>query len=365
MATGNMFQGMARGAVGDVVFSRANGVQVSRVRNRNPRNPRSDSQLVNRTILSTLSKAYSALRVIADHSYEGFSTGIQSQSEFMRQNQRVLRQLVEDAGGNAGSFAPKNGGSLISVTGHPYVVSRGSLGDIALRLVMNDNTDFGSVPLGVFLHQYTPSAQLTITYGDVLSSLGLRLGDQLTVARLVFSDETDVRTARWIFNRIVFSPSDAYDDGDKLQAPFITPSGNQPIETPVQDILLNSNYANLVRNLQFSSSLVSSEGTARNLFISLNDPYAGLPQVAAYFLIVSRKKSDGTYAYSNSEVTFTNYWDEIVRMAVQQGQYYTLTDAVLSWSAAEGVASVNEDYLDNANEWGSAPIVPGGDANNG
>ena len=49
MAKGNMLQGMARGAVGDIVFSHSKGQQVARVRNRKPVNPKSNPQMRQRS----------------------------------------------------------------------------------------------------------------------------------------------------------------------------------------------------------------------------------------------------------------------------------------------------------------------------
>lgn len=49
MAKGNMLQGMARGAVGDIVFSHSKGQQVARVRNRRPANPKSNPQMRQRS----------------------------------------------------------------------------------------------------------------------------------------------------------------------------------------------------------------------------------------------------------------------------------------------------------------------------
>ena len=49
MAKGNMLQGMARGSVGDIVFSHSKGQQVARVRNRKPANPKSGLQMKQRS----------------------------------------------------------------------------------------------------------------------------------------------------------------------------------------------------------------------------------------------------------------------------------------------------------------------------
>lgn len=94
MAKGNLFQGMGRGKIGDVVFSRLNGQQVSRVRNRNPKNPRSNAQLYQRAIMATIMQAYSAGKKIFDHSFQGYPVGAKNMAIFMRENLKILRQQI-------------------------------------------------------------------------------------------------------------------------------------------------------------------------------------------------------------------------------------------------------------------------------
>lgn len=95
MAKGNMFQGMARGKVGDVVFSRLNGEQISRVRNRHPRNPRTEAQLYQRAIMATVMQAYSAGKEIFDHSFQGKAVGGDNQREFLSRNMTILRNILK------------------------------------------------------------------------------------------------------------------------------------------------------------------------------------------------------------------------------------------------------------------------------
>lgn len=94
MAKGNLMQGMAHGAVGDVVFSRVNGQQVARVRNRNPYNPRTNAQLYQRAIMATVMQAYSAGSSIFDHSIQGRKTGSECMGVFMSENVKKLRAQI-------------------------------------------------------------------------------------------------------------------------------------------------------------------------------------------------------------------------------------------------------------------------------
>lgn len=130
MAKGNMFLGMARGKVGDVVFYRADGQQLSRVRNRNPRNPRSNSQLFQRAIMATVVQAYTAGKEIFDHSFQGYSVGAQCQRKFISENAKLLRETI--AADINGGITPDNqiGRVVAPKTNTPvpfgYVISSGS-----------------------------------------------------------------------------------------------------------------------------------------------------------------------------------------------------------------------------------------------
>lgn len=94
MAKGNLFLGMGRGSVGDVTFYRADGQQISRARNRNPRNPKTNAQLIQRAISATIVQAYKAGSIIFDHSFEGKSVPAGSQRAFLSTNMRKLREQV-------------------------------------------------------------------------------------------------------------------------------------------------------------------------------------------------------------------------------------------------------------------------------
>lgn len=94
MAKDNLFLGMARGKVGDIVFYRQDGKQITRSRNRSPRNPRTQKQLVQRAIMATVGLAYKFGSSIFDHAFQGKSVGAQCQREFLSENTRILRGLL-------------------------------------------------------------------------------------------------------------------------------------------------------------------------------------------------------------------------------------------------------------------------------
>ena len=130
MAKGNLFLGMGRGSIGDVTFYRADGQQLSRVRNRRPKKPKTEAQLYQRAIMATVVKAYQAGKAIFDHSFEGFSVGAQNQRQFMSLNAKMLRQLVATdintpIATNSQKARVVAPGTSVPVA-NPFIISRGS-----------------------------------------------------------------------------------------------------------------------------------------------------------------------------------------------------------------------------------------------
>ena len=65
----------AQGKVGNKVYYRsATGKTVARELV-TPKNPKTDAQTIQRVIAAQVSKSYSKFKDIADHSFEGYSTG--------------------------------------------------------------------------------------------------------------------------------------------------------------------------------------------------------------------------------------------------------------------------------------------------
>lgn len=177
MAKGNLFLGMGRGSVGDVTFYRANGQQLSRARNRNPRNPKSNAQLIQRAISATIVQAYKAGRVIFDHSFEGKSVPAGSQRAFLATNMRKLReQILSEM--NAESSAQLS--SVVSPRAvypvpNTYRISEGSLVQKLFIKQFDANDNLTVVPV-VPQQDETISAYLTrlnIVPGEIFTIVSL------------------------------------------------------------------------------------------------------------------------------------------------------------------------------------------------
>lgn len=114
MAKNNLFLGMAKGSVGDVVFYRRNGAQVSRARNRSPHNPRTPGQATQRAFFAPVGRFYAPLAQVLETSYEGLSRS-DSYSRFLSDNIKAAR--------TNGWYVPKNA----PFWPLPYTLSKGTL----------------------------------------------------------------------------------------------------------------------------------------------------------------------------------------------------------------------------------------------
>lgn len=212
MAKDNLFLGTARGSVGDIVFSRLDGQQIARVRNRAPHNPQSPAQMVQRIIMSTVGKAYSLMQDITNHSFEGFEQSQGSQRKFMEVNVGILRDVcatvlaypVEEVirSSELVNFCFKNDYSPVL---NRYMISAGSLPSLDLV-----HDDLGTAPI----LSMDPGAktQQDITYDDIITMLGLQRGDQLTFIQASADNSMSGRDKSLVngfrFARIILTPSD-------------------------------------------------------------------------------------------------------------------------------------------------------------
>ena len=230
MAKDNLFLGMARGSIGSVTFSRVEGQQIARARNTSPRNPQSPAQMIQRIVMSTVGKAYSFMREICDHSFEGYESGQLSQRKFIEVNVSLLRDTLADLiaypveseikASTATNFSYKN--DYLPVLNR-YQISAGSLPRINLVTTETQVAPCIEFDPGELTTQ-------TITYQDIIDLLGVQRGDQLTFIQITNDNRADNRQRSLMsgfrYARVILDPS----DGD-LTSPFIVNNAiNKPNE---------------------------------------------------------------------------------------------------------------------------------------
>lgn len=209
MSKGNLFLGQARGSVGDVTFTHIAGQQVARARNRSPRNPRVPSQMLQRIVLNSASKAYSLMQQIVDHSFEGVQGVARNQQRFMQLNTSAFRdKLAEVIANPTEAEALASTAHSFSFKGdfypqlNAYLISEGTLPRQVVRCSSASSPRF-QLRMPVNLED-------VISYADVIQALDVQPGDQLTFIGLGHqygSAETYDQVSAFAFARVILEPA--------------------------------------------------------------------------------------------------------------------------------------------------------------
>lgn len=212
MAKGNLLLGYGRGALGDLVLSHYAGEQISRARNRKPKNPKTTLQMIQRVILKTCSQAYKFFYPIANHSFESAKNPAENQAMFNQLNvaDRRMRFNAAFSEGFDGSWdtnpeiARQHNYSFKDQMYCPvndYVISKGTLR--AMNAIIYGTTAADIVCVVPYIQE---SGEELITsdqtYDSVIRGLGLKEGDQLTFLMCSVDDKFDF-----------FNPSEDYRQG--------------------------------------------------------------------------------------------------------------------------------------------------------
>lgn len=121
MSKGNVLLGYARGKVGDVVFSRRNGEQITSARNRNPRNPRTPRQMFQRSKLYPMVNFYrSAVATQFKYAYADKKQNESDYNVFVRKNMALSPWVTKEL---ASAYAPIPFPALIADGGAPSITA--------------------------------------------------------------------------------------------------------------------------------------------------------------------------------------------------------------------------------------------------
>lgn len=301
MSKGNMLLGHARGKVGSLVFSRANGKQIVRSRAEVVKNPKTQAQMMQRILLNTIAQAYSHMQPIVDHSFEGVASGQASMSFFMQRNLNAIRTKVAEniAAGKTLSeiydFTPLKSNTLAL---NVYEIAKGTL--TVIRPI--------SMESATSMHLRIDGT----TYEDFINAYGLQRGDQITFVTI---EETASYGRTFNVARVILDPRES----DGTEAPLTTTLiSNGAINKPSD------------RNEgSFSTLTAATDGF--NFAI-------GSGNVLAAAVIVSRKKADGSWLRSNSQLVFNEAatYDKISMQSA------------LDMLADTSISGLSSMYLNNA-----------------
>ena len=296
MAKSKSFFGLRKGSTKTLTFSVLDGQQITKDRVTDVKNPRSKAQMEQRCILKTAALAYSTLKSIVDHSFEGTTYGAASQRKFMQLNTAIVRDNAHDGKSLIGFASYKDSTPNMG----QFIISQGTLAPI---------------PAGVISLSFAASS-LAINYnGGVASTaalanaLGVNLGDIVTICALVQNSD---KNAIFVWLRMIL-PSD--------------------------DIAVNADNVKFESNKRFS---VSFDGNvvASILFDAVDKVTSNS---AALYGVVRSQKSDAGYKRSNTTLNLS------VGTVVYDAK----------WSPAVLTYPQGESYILNGGDQGSAPSAGG------
>lgn len=317
MSKGNPLMGQARGKVGDLVFSRVNGQQVMRSKPAVVRNPRTSRQMVQRILMNTAAQLYSFMQPIVDHSFQGIAPGQQSMSAFMKSALKTMRTnmlaTTNISEYRAVSPVGSNVPAMVAVE-----ISRGTLPTVEVASVAADGISI--VANGA-------------TYGDIISSLNVQRGDQLTFIQIVRKSEKARPTFHYA--RVILDPRNSDGSEAELSVPFIA-DGAINLPSPRNEG-------------SFSALSVADNGLVVTFKIG-----AATATTLAGAVIVSRETSKGVWERSSQTLVL----NDTITFNYTMGEALALLEA--------GALSFESDlYLNNAVQSGASSVTNGGSTEGG
>ena len=169
--------GISKGKLGEGVYYHANGRQLARARNRQPANPRTEKQAVQRMVLASAAKAIAALRPLYDHSAESVQVGQQSIFHW----QRILTQGFRAAA--AAEFVTPESvpAADFAIKGAPIVALYEGMPISEGRLTFRPISALADGDLSLSITEPFAAGFVTqAEYKAELEKIGVEPGDQLT-----------------------------------------------------------------------------------------------------------------------------------------------------------------------------------------
>lgn len=279
MAQSKSFFGLRRGSTKSLTFSVYNGKQVTKDRVTDVKNTRSSLQMLQRAIMATAMRGYSALKEICDHSFEGIAYGQKSMNYFVSKNTQMLRSSAPNV--NLSSYKD------ISVS-NAYVISKGSLAPITIDVADNEEIKVFTTTISV--------APATLTFGELMGALGANNVDDMVTFVLMVDNPDGNASVYWLRLKLT----------DKNKSISLHTQSSSPLnvlsklsegedfETNIDDFT-SENFPIITRDA----------GSDTEIFISEGSPVSS-PLSQSLGVIVSRKTDTG---WLRSSSTMVNLFD--------------------------------------------------------
>ena len=170
MAQSKGFFGLRKGSTKSLTFSTLDGKQITKDRVYDVKNPRTESQMRQRMLMTTVGAAYKMLKSIADHSFEGYSSGMQCMRQFNSRNLNRFKQAAAAKGSVA--FNEYKDGDINPL---PYILASGSLPGFSFKFDDTSNLEIVGEK---------DSADFTTAEG-IYEALGVQRNDLITFCTVI------------------------------------------------------------------------------------------------------------------------------------------------------------------------------------
>lgn len=163
MAQSKSFFGLRTGSTKTLTFQVLNGKQITKDRVYNVKNPQTLAQMQQRALMATAVTAYSKMKAICDHSFEGIQVGSKTMGEFIKNNLSVLANAMPEV--NVTEYKSQ------TFVGNKYMISKGTLNPV--NSTVNGNNV--RIDTGVAIADND-----AITWNDIASKMGIKQDGMLT-----------------------------------------------------------------------------------------------------------------------------------------------------------------------------------------
>ena len=189
MAKARNFFGLRTGSTKSKTYSILNGWQIEKDRVYGGKNPRTNAQMRQRMIMATASAAYSGMREIVDHSFEGVTYGQPTMSKFISENAKMLKKALL-SGNSSVSYNPYQNRNVLP---NPYIISKGSLNS-GNKLVGLEGDD----SLFICSWQYPSEITEQTTLREFLNIIGISENGYVTFLAVAYSSEIGLSQFGWL-----------------------------------------------------------------------------------------------------------------------------------------------------------------------
>ena len=302
-----IFAGEIRGSVGKVTFRKANGENVVSQKVTQVANPRSEEQQVQRMKMYTVIKAYSLMKNICDHSFEGATGRNGNMSRFMKLNLPKLRTSM-----NASEVSINNAflqmGQQTVIAPNDYQISEGSLEcNVVATPLPVEIEGFSNEVQVVALKEgtaYTRTKLEDITVKELHELFGCEIGTQITICTIWGYTDPIFAVSRYVFN-VDNSESKVFEAvGDNFK---------------VSNSVLDMNKTKLTNGAQIGifKDTSTEGGNKQYLYLGVASD-TGEEGVAA--AIILSRKENATWKRSTSNLVWTSapdYTDFVAKNAIK------------------------------------------------